>query len=119
MKAFICALSVLVLLSCAVTVNAMYVQKKTDALADAIQNLPEEAEEANITDIRTMWNAIEPVISYSVSHKETDQIADTLTEMESHQSTGEIKEYRAARERLLELVRRLSESEGFSIKSIF
>ena len=45
MKAFLCALSVLVLLSCAVAINAIYVQTKTDALADAIQNLPSEESE--------------------------------------------------------------------------
>lgn len=119
MKAFLCAMSVLVFLSCAVTVNAIYVQTKTDALADAIQSLPTEAEKANLDDVRAKWDKLEPVISYSVSHKETDQIADALADLESHQKTGEAKEYHAAREQLLELVRRLSESEGVSIKSIF
>lgn len=119
MKAFLCALSVLVLLSCAVAINAVYVQTQTDALADAIQNLPSEAEKANLDNIRAQWDKLEPVISYSVSHKEADRIADALTDLESHQKTGEVKEYHAAREQLLELVRRLSESEGISLKSIF
>lgn len=119
MKAFICALSVLILLSLAVTVNAIYVQKQTDALTNEIQRLPQEANKADLAGIREKWDTIEPVISYSVSHKELDQIADALADLESHQITGEEKEYHAARERLLELVRRLSESEGFSIKSIF
>lgn len=119
MKAFLSALSVLVLLSCAVTVNSIYVQAKTEALANAIENLPTKPEEAELGDVRTKWDKLEPVISYSVSHKETDQIADALADLESHQKTGEEKEYHAAREQLLELVRRLSESEGASIKSIF
>lgn len=119
MKAFICALSVLIILSFAVTANAIYVQKQTNALTNEIENLPTEIDNANLAGIREKWNKIEPIISYSVSHKELDQIADALTDLESHYSTGEAKEYHAARERLLELVRRLSESEGFSLKSIF
>ncbi len=119
MKAFVCALSVLIILSFAVTANAIYVQKQTNALTDEIENLPTEVENANLTGIRKEWDKIEPIISYSVSHKELDQIADALADLESHHSTGEAKEYHAARERLLELVRRLSESEGFSLKSIF
>lgn len=119
MKAFICALSVFVLLSCMVTINAIYVQKETGQLADIVESLPEEAEDGNITQIREKWKHMEPIISYSVSHKETDQIADALAALESYQSTGEEKEYHAARQKLLDLMRRLSQSEGFSIKNIF
>ena len=119
MKAFVCALSVLIILSLAVTANAIYVQKQTIALTDEIEKLPAEIENANLTDIRKKWDKIEPIISYSICHKELEQIADALADLESHHSTGETKEYHAARERLLDLVRRLSESEGFSLKSIF
>lgn len=119
MKAFICALSVMIILSFAVAINAIYVQKQTNALTNEIENLPLEIDNANLTDIRKKWNEIEPIISYSVSHKELDQIADALTDLESHYNTGATKEYHATRKRLLELVRRLSESEGFSLKSIF
>ena len=119
MKAFICALSVFLLLSCAVTINAIYVQKETEQLADIVESLSEEIEYGDITQIREKWEHLEPIISYSVSHKETDQIADALAALESYQSTGEEKEYHAARQQLLDLVRRLSQSEGFSIKNIF
>ncbi len=79
MKAFACALSVLIILSLAVTANAIYVQKQTIALTDEIEKLPAEIENANLTDIRKKWDKIEPIISYSVSHKELDQIADALS----------------------------------------
>ena len=78
MKAFVCALSVLIILSLAVTANAIYVQKQTIALTDEIEKLPAEIENANLTDIRKKWDKIEPIISYSISHKELDQIADAF-----------------------------------------
>ena len=119
MKTFICALSILVVLSCAVTINAFYVQKHADELAAAIEALPDTPETADIAPIRAKWETLEPIVGFTISHKETDQLRDALTELESHQATGETREYHATRERLLNLVHRLSESEGFSVRSIF
>lgn len=119
MKAFLCALSVFILLSCIVTVNAIYVQRKTDDLADTIDALPQNASEQDIDRIREKWETLEPTINYSVSHGETDQITDALAELEAYRGTEETEKYHAARQRLLDLMHRLSKSEGFSFDNIF
>ena len=119
MKAFIIGVITLSILLSAVTVNSFFVAHRTDELLSEINSLPENAAEADISNIQGKWKSMRKWISLTVHRKNIDSIDDTIVllsiEIDSENDGGYLRE----KARLLTIIERLRKTETFSLSRIF
>ena len=119
MKACISGVITLSLLITTITVNAILITKKTDAILDEINALSDSVESADDSNLQLIWQKSRAWIALTVHRENVDDIDDTLSQLEleirEQSSIGYLRE----KERLLTIVKRLKKTESFSFSRIF
>ncbi len=119
MKAFICGLTTLALLICAVFANTVFISKKTDIMIDRITSLPDSTDNADLSPLLFEWDSIRALISLTVHRENVDDIDDTLEQLELSVALGHELSYRSYKTKLLCTTKRLKKTESFSLSRIF
>lgn len=119
MKTFIVAIITLTVLITGVAFNCIYITNTVDALLSAVDALPKDAENSSIAILKQQWDICKNRISLTVDHKETDEIDDTISQIEVHIYEKNQSAYASAVVSLKCQLLRLAESEALSIGRIF
>lgn len=118
MKTFIGSLITLAVLIICVTLNCLYIESCAGELTEILEDMPETAEEADISPLREKWDGCKKIIGLTVSHRETDEIDDTISQIESYIESRNDSSYRASLTTLGCQIERLSQSEALSLDRI-
>lgn len=119
MKTFIVSLVTLAILIVCVTLNCIFVQRSVDDLSRAVEALPDDAATAVLDELSGKWDKCKTWISVSVSHRETDDIDDSISQLEVHIKEKNQSAYASAVASLKCQLSRLAESETLSPGRIF
>lgn len=119
MKSFICSLLTLAVLTAVVITNCIYVKGCAEELMSLADGLQYDSPSSDIARIKDRWDSCKKLISLSVDHKETDEIDDTLSKLETHAQLGALSAFASELTALKCQLQRLAESESFSPDRIF
>lgn len=126
MRTFILALVVFFLIVGILIFTGKYLIGKTTALTDAAKSLPiitgDSPSQQNIAaaleNFNQIWKSTRKAVHFLVGHEEADKIDDTLSELQIRWLTHDAPGYMAAREKLLQSITRLADSESFSFDTV-
>lgn len=119
MKTFIGSVITLAVLITCVALNCAYIENAANTLLSAVANLPSDVCSSDIYALKDQWDIFKTQISFTVNHKETDEIDDTISQIEVHISEKNQSAYESAIVSLKCQLLRLAESEALSIERIF
>ncbi len=127
MRTFLLSLAVFCLILGVLVFTGRYLVRKTAEVSTAANNLPtsspdeefpREEARAALRDLTTAWQSARKAIHFLVGHEEVDKIDDYLTELQIRALTRDVAEYMSVREKLLQSLTRLAESETFSFDTV-
>lgn len=119
MKTFIGAVITLGVLILCVTLNCIYIENAAAELLSTAADLPSDVSDSDVSALKDQWDSFKSQISFTVGHKETDEIDDTIYGIEVHISEKNQSAYASAVAMLKCQLLRLAESEALSIERIF
>lgn len=120
MKAFICSIITISLITLAVTVNGIYISNETAALCEIAEGFPDCADDSedflrSYDDFSEKWEKFRSVVSLSVSGAEAEAIDEALRQLYSRFESGNSSDMAAAKVALIGKIRGLRETESFGI----
>ena len=120
MKAFICSLIMIFLLTAVVTVNGIYITNEAEKLEKVAEGFPDSVDDSeafmiSYTDFSAKWEKFRGIISLSVSHAEAEAIDETLRQLYSRFENGADSDMAAAKVALIGKIKELRETESFGI----
>lgn len=126
MRTFILSLVVFCLLIGILWFTGRYIARRTDELMGAANSLPipDDSGENRAASLRTIesfvnrWSSMRKTIHFIIGHEEADKIDETLTDLRIRFVTKDDTGYMAAREKLLFIIQRLSDSESLSFDNV-
>lgn len=92
--------------------------KKLPSLDDLSKNTSSETFRSRLSSFVQKWKESRPVIHFLAGHEEADQIDAILTELQIRFVTHDTTGYLVARERLLQSLSRLADSESLTFDSV-
>jgi len=119
MKAFIAGVITLTILICAVTLNAVFISKKTDKLISIIDTLSNDLQSADSSDLENEWDKSKGWFALTVHRESIESIDDTIALLKTETEAGNETGYLVARTQLGCLMERLRKTESFSLERIF
>ncbi len=127
MRTFFLSLAVFCLIIGILIFTGRYLIKQTEELSEAANSLPIITEEKPLpqneinTALRKLtetWHSAKKAIHFLVGHDEADKIDDNLAELRIRAVTHDTAGYMTAREKLLQSLTRLADSESFSFDTV-
>lgn len=132
MKTFILSLVVFALILGTLFLTGRYLFNRTDELESAAKSLPRfTASDAEIrpdsenvefmealNQFSSVWESARKPIHFIIGHDEADRIEDTFYELRVRYAMHDTAGYMSAREKLLNAISRLADSESFSFDTI-
>jgi hypothetical protein len=120
MKAFICSLITVFLLTAAVTVNGIYVINEADSLSEIAHSFPDSAEDRenflrSYEEFSQRWGKFKRIVSLSVSNAEAEAVEETLELLYSRFESGSSSDMAAAKTSLISKLSELRDTESFGI----
>lgn len=120
MKAFICSLITIFLLTAAVTVNGIYITNETSELAEMAERFPDNIDDHEdfmlaYADFTGKWEKFRGIVSLSVSNAEAESIDDTLKQLHSRFESGNSSDMAAAKVALIGKIKELRNTESFGL----
>jgi len=128
MRTFILSLVVLALIVGTLFFTGLFLQSRTSKLSDFAKKLPiittdmpmPSPEDFNSAaeDFSRLWNKTRKIIHFLVGHEEADKIDEAFTDLRVRFVTHDPAGCMSAREKLLQTITRLADSESFSFDTI-
>lgn len=118
MRSFIFSLITLAVLFGAVCADCIYVDKKVSELIEICDSLPENAEDADITQLSNKWEACRGFIGITVDRKVTDAVDDAVAFLSICINQGDTQRYAEELTKLSQTLHRLADSEGLSLDGL-
>lgn len=119
MKAFIAGIVTITFLVFSVSLNAVMINRKTSEILEKLEKLPKSSYDTDVSSLITEWEGSKTWIALTVHRENVDDIDDTLAQLrleaDRHNDIG----YQAELKKMICLVKRLRETESFSLKRIF
>ena len=119
MKAFLIGTATLITLITIVCINALYISRDTRALLSLVEGLENSTALADTSSLCEKWESSKKLIALSVHRETIDSIDDSIAQLTLAVKTGNESLYHTSREQLLCIIKRLRETESFSLKRIF
>lgn len=121
MKAFICSVITIFLLTAVVTVNGIYIANETSALCEIAEGFPDSANDnenflLSYNNFSEEWQKFRGVVSLSASESEAEAIDEALEQLRSRFESGSSSDMAAAKVALIGKIRGLKETESFGIR---
>lgn len=121
MKAFICSVITIFLLTAVVTVNGIYIANETKALCEIAEDFPDCADDSedfllSYNKFSEKWKKFRGVVSLSASESEAEAIDEALEQLHSRFESGNSSDMAAAKVALIGKIQGLRDTESFGIR---
>ncbi len=121
MKSTILSVSILLTIIILLCINSIALEKCTKSLLEALSEMSDDPilEQDNAKDLAERWEKLEPFVSISVVHLETEAVTNAASLIQVYSQTNNQSEFIAAKRMFLLAVDHISFSGRLSLKTIF
>lgn len=128
MKTFICALAVVCILTGAVVLNMLSINRSVDEMLDIASSVP--GHDGDIADdfsdvaekvekLWKLWDKKITKLAYTVGYDDINRADDAMSELYTSYITKSKEGFITARLKFIDAVRRIKQMENFNLHSIF
>ncbi len=120
MKSAIISTTILLVIIVLLVINSIILDKCTDSLLSTVNSMSDDpvTEQRNAIDLVERWEKIEPYVSISVVHLETEAVTNAASLIRVYAETGNASEFIAAKKLFSLAVKHISFSGKLSLETI-
>lgn len=120
MKSAIISASILLVIIILLCINSIALQKCTSTLLDAVNKMSDNplSEQKSAAELVERWEKLEPFVSISVVHLETEAVTNAVSLIQVYSQTNNQSEFIAAKRLFLLAVDHISFSGRLSLETI-